>query len=43
LHDLALRRGEAVALELADVAIMNEALAKILCYNLCCLIQSIYE
>ena len=26
-----------------DVAMVNEALCKILCHNLCCLIQSIYE
>jgi transposase len=26
-----------------DVAMMNEALAKILCHNICCVIQSMYE
>jgi hypothetical protein len=26
-----------------DVAMTNEALSKILCHNLCCLIQSTYE
>lgn len=26
-----------------EVAMRNEALAKILCHNLCCLIQSAYE
>jgi hypothetical protein len=26
-----------------DVAMRNEALAKVLCHNICCLIQSMYE
>ena len=26
-----------------DVAMLNEALAKILCHNICCLIQAMYE
>ena len=26
-----------------DVAMRNEALCKVLCHNLCCLIQSVYE
>ena len=26
-----------------DTAMANEALAKVLCHNLCCLIQSMYE
>jgi hypothetical protein len=26
-----------------DVAMMNEGLCKILCHNICCLIQSMYE
>ncbi len=26
-----------------DIAMKNEALAKILCHNICCVIQSMYE
>ena len=26
-----------------DTAMINEALCKILCHNICCLIQSVYE
>ena len=26
-----------------DIAMVNEALCKILCHNICCLIQSMYE
>jgi hypothetical protein len=26
-----------------DTAMVNEALAKVLCHNVCCLIQSMYE